>query len=243
MTAETGAGRFHKFPLNFSVAFLALDFRMRTIQFEPCGRMIEVPCLPGPRRVTRITFLPESAFVFVILVMASMAGQRSILERRGEMALLALDSSVTARQSKARFVVIVLDAGPSAFKVTRFTFFTQLAFVLVILLVTGHAGLLQFRLAIKRPLVDGMAIVTLGVTMLALERVFRVLVVVEDREGPPLRRVAGGALDPITSLVTLCVVLFAVAGITVGFNFYFSVRATDATGMAAVAFGILMLFP
>lgn len=62
--------------------------------------VIEIPCLPGPRVVTILATRPEAKSVLVVFAMAADAGGLGILERRGQVAFLAVDFSVRAEQRK-----------------------------------------------------------------------------------------------------------------------------------------------
>lgn len=113
---------------------------------------------------------------------------------------------------------------PAFLVVTAFAFVAQLAFVLVILLVTGDALGRQFRF-IDRPSINGMAGIALGLGVFVLQEVFRLAIMVKGAGLPIFRRMASFALRAIAPLVAFVIVLLAVAGDTLQIKFQLGVRA------------------
>jgi hypothetical protein len=102
-----------------------------------------------------------------------------------------------AEQGEAGFVMIEARFLPVALDVAIATLLAQRVLVLVVFLVTGHAGGLQ-PVAIQIP---GMAVAAPGLPVLAAQQVFRVLVVIEQNDIPALGVVAGLAFLAETALV------------------------------------------
>lgn len=68
--------------------------------------MIEGDGLPIALRVAGLTFLSVRPFVLVVLLVAGIAGHRSVFEGRGQMAFLAVHLGMLSHQGEARLVMV-----------------------------------------------------------------------------------------------------------------------------------------
>jgi hypothetical protein len=91
--------------------------------------------------------------------------------------------------------------------------FATMAFILIILLVTGNTFGWQLDL-IDQPLFRQMTSIALGLPVLPSKRIVGVVIMIEVDLLPPLIVVAGLTLGTVTPLVTLFLVDFLMATIT-----------------------------
>lgn len=113
----------------------------------------------------------------------------------------------------------------------------------VVLLVAGNTGHIQFGF-IKQPLRRQMAIVAAYITVLALEQVFRTLVVIEDALLPILVGMASFAFVAIAALVSflLLLIILLVAGNALHFQLQLGgIGPRNSPLVASVALRLLML--
>lgn len=113
--------------------------------------------------------------MLVILFVTGNAIHGRTPENRAFVTGLALDVVVFSKQWKTGPAMVESSLIPVAFDVAIVAFLAQRAFVLVILLVAGHARGLEL-VSIQAP---GMATVTAGLSMFAPQHIFRVSVVIE----------------------------------------------------------------
>src|SRR5664279_366572 len=160
--------------------------------------VIVAPALPAVRVVTKRTVQAQAAFMMLV-AMASVAIQRRALELQRAMALLASHDSVAADQRKSGDIVIEgRDFAPIGLAVTLLAAISQLALVLVILLVTRHTGRRQL-VAID---IAGMAEIALDLHMRCSQRIF-CLVMIEMNRFPLVLVVAAFALGTVPSGVNV----------------------------------------
>lgn len=74
MAGDTCPTRLARSGFCLLVALLALDLAMPTIKQEAGRRMIEIPGFPGTGSVADLAFLAVAALMFVILLVAPVAG-------------------------------------------------------------------------------------------------------------------------------------------------------------------------
>jgi len=102
------------------VAVVAGHFGVPPIQHKARGSMIEIPGFPGAGVMASLALDAEAALVFVVFLMAGIAGRRRIMECRGLMTLFALRFGVAPGQREARLVVIVRGILPALLVVATF---------------------------------------------------------------------------------------------------------------------------
>ena len=170
--------------------------------------MIEAPGFPRQGVVAGFAARSQRVFVLIVFLVAGDAGNARVLEGGRQVAFLALDLGMHAEQREAGQAVIDLAGFPVTLVVTGFAFFTFLALVLVVFLVTGDAGRWQLVLE-QRTGVTGFA---LGFGMFAAQGVFSIPVVVERSSLPAFLDVTGFAFVAESPLVALLVVVGAMTG-------------------------------
>src|SRR5579863_6560065 len=149
---------------------------MRTRQWIFClGVVVEAPLLPTNGIVAKPAIRTQSTFVMPVAV-TSGAIQRRILELRRSMTPFTRHGGVLSNQRETRQVVIKGSRSPPrCFGMALLAFGAELSFMPVVLAVAGDAGGHEL-VAIE---VACMAIVAFDRRMRALQRVLRVLVVIE----------------------------------------------------------------
>ena len=160
----------------FGVTVVACDRRMLPGQREACVLpVIEAPEHPAIWIVATFARFAEAALV-VDVVVARVAGARHILKRLALMASLARHRGVKPNQGKTREVVVEGDfLAPSRFIVARLALCAELAFVRIVLLVTGGTtGRELVSVDIAR-----VAAIAQDLPVLAAKREFRFRVVIE----------------------------------------------------------------
>ena len=166
------------------VALVAADAFMATGQLEVGATVVvEIPDLPVTCVMAGFALRAELEFVYVLLQVARDAGGIGILESRGQVALLAFHLVMLAQQRELGFVVV--EPGglfPRLGVVAILAALTLLAFVLVVLLVTGITRGLQL-LFVQLALVAGVAFHAL---VLVQQRELGVFVMVEFARGLPV---------------------------------------------------------
>lgn len=186
------------------------------------------------------TFLPEGCFVFVILFMTTNTGKRRILECRRQVTLLAFDLYVATCQGKTGLVVIEGCVFPFFLVVTAFALVTELAFMLVVLLVAGDARILQLAF-VDIAFLWQMAGITLGLSVLCLEGILGFLVVVKDAGLPVFSGVTTSTFIAIATLVAFFLVILAVTGYTLHLQLKFlGLWTADPPFVTGFALGILV---
>ena len=172
--------------------------------------VIEQPYTPAIGVMALLAGDTEASLVDIVFFMASVAGNVRVLESRREMAFLARNDRMQADKRKLGQVVHEGHfAFPSLLAVALFATLAFLSFVGVGLLMAGDA--LRFQLfRIERIFVARLALDRL---VSAAQRIFRILVVVENGLFPIRRGVATLALFAKAPLVR---VVLAVAGVTAG---------------------------
>jgi hypothetical protein len=159
--------------------------------------VIITPALPAIRVVTKRAVGSQPAFMMPVAV-TGVAIQRRPLELLGAMAFLARHDGMASNQRKPGDIVIKGRFAPADLSVTLFAANAKLAFVSIILLMTGRAAGAQ-SVAIEIP---GMASIALDLRMRALKWKFR-LVMVEMDCLPLVLIVAGFALGAVSSGVNI----------------------------------------
>lgn len=167
--------------------------------------------------MTAVAFLTIAAavtFVIVLLFMATQTGHiqfqlaRFITTDPAPMAVVALGLFVLITQRKLGGVVVKIAQLPATLVVAGFAFVAQITpmpFFVIVFFVASNAlaGPLGF---VEVAFVGLMAGTALDLAVLALERVVRVLIVVEDRFFPGLVVVAAFTFAAVTALVAFVVV-------------------------------------
>src|SRR5450756_150592 len=176
------------------VAGLAIEVAVRPRQRIARLRVVIVaPALPAVRVVAERAVQPQTALMMLVAV-AGVAFQRRALELQRAMALLAGNDRVASYQRKPGNVVIECRClAPTGLVVTLLASGSELALVLVVLLVTRQAGGRQLFVID----ISGMAEVALDRHMRGPQRVFR-LVVIEANRLPLVLVVATLALGAVT---------------------------------------------
>lgn len=182
---------------------------MGTGQREPrLGCVIEAPTGPAVRIVALGAGGAEPSLMVSVLV-AGGTGLRCVLELGGAMALLAGDGLVQADEGKARDVMIEHDLlAPASVLVAFLAGRSELSLMRVVLLVAGSARRCEF-VAIE---VAGMTGTAFGGRVLAVEREFGGLVMVERNRRPLRGGVAGFAFGPKPARMLVLDGVAAVAG-------------------------------
>jgi hypothetical protein len=181
-----------------NVAGLAIEAAMGSRQrVARLCIVIKTPALPAIWIVTKRTIRPQPTFMVPVTV-AGVAIQRRSLELQGAMAFLARHDGMASDQRKSGDIVIKGRSTPADLSVTLFAANAQLAFVSIILLVTGHAAGREL-VAIKIP---GVARIALDLCMRAFQWKFRP-VMIEMNRFPLVLIVAGFALGAISSRVNI----------------------------------------
>jgi len=108
--------------------------------------VVKRPVAPASCVVALLTLCAQAPLVFVVLFVTGVAFNRSILECRLRMAILALDLDVLAQQRERDETMIETGACPPGLVVTLLALIALLAFVHVICSMTGDAPGLQFLL-------------------------------------------------------------------------------------------------
>jgi hypothetical protein len=135
------------------------------------------------------------ATLMMLVAMACDAIQRRAFVSQRPMALFARHNSVPSDQGKSCNVVIKgRHAAPTGLIVTAFTAGTQLAFVTVVLAVTGYAGRCKL-VAIE---IAGVTRIAFDFRVRASQRIFRRLVMVEADRAPLVLIMTGFALCAIS---------------------------------------------
>lgn len=202
--------------------------------------MIEIPRPPSAGVMACLTFLTEGSFMLVVFFMATNTGEWRILKCRRHVTLLAFNLGMTSSQSKAGLVVIKRRIFPLSLVVATLALVTELALMLVVLLVASYASILQFAL-VYIAFLRQMAGIALGLPMLGLERILGFPVVIKDAGFPVLGRVTGATFIAITALVAFLVIILAMTGNTLHVHLQFpGIGTTDTAFMAGLALGILV---
>ena len=188
--------------------------------------VIEIPRLPGSRVVTILAARSEAKSVFVVFAMAADAGCLGILERRGQMAFLAVDLGVCAEQRKPGQTMVEQRPLPRALVVAAVALLPFLPLVFVVLQMASDTR----RGQLVAEQVPGMAAVTAHRDMLAAQRIPGLAIVVERRRLPHRFDVARRAL---LAVATLMRVVLTVARDANGGRFFLEQK----TGVAPLAFG------
>ena len=154
----------------------------------------------------------------VLLVAAQAVGLELVLVQIAGVAALALDLGVFAAQRILRVAVVIEGRGlPAALVMAVLAFraeLTLMALLVVILLVAAVTVGLEFLLIQAA----GVTTTAFRLGMLAAQRVFRIAVVIEDGAGPVHFGVTALAFRAEQTLVTLLVIVLAVAGDAGGFE-------------------------
>ena len=184
------------------MAGLAIEIAMGSGErVSRLGVVIVAPTLPAVRIVTEPTAGPQAAFMMLVAV-AGVAIERRALELQRAMAFLAGYNGMAPDQRKPGDVMIERRCFPPAgLSVTLLAATSKLALVLVVLLVTGHAGRCQL-VAIEIP---GVTEIAFDLRMRGSQRVFR-LVMIEMKRFPPVLVVttlALGAVAPGVNVLNL----------------------------------------
>lgn len=227
LTVQARVARVIQGSLGRQVTGVALDLLMARAQ-----RVIGVPIVverdvaPCFGRMTGFTPVTISTFVATLAVILDMTGNAASFEF--ELACLvagyatnvtcfALDAAVFVAQREVRLVMVEVGAFPSALVVARCALFAQFAvmpFLLVILLVACDALLRNLRV-IQLAKLRHMAAVATDLTMPGLQCIVRVGIVVEPDLFPTAINVASCALCAIATFVSLVLIVFPVASVTV----------------------------
>ena len=181
------------------VAGLAIEVAVRPGQRVARLRVVVIaPALPTIRVVTKRTVRPQANFMMPVAV-AGVAIQRRALELKRTMAFLAGHDGVASDQRKSGDIVIEgCCSTPVGLAVALLATISKLAFVLVILLMTGHAGRCQL-VVIEIP---GMAEIALDLRMRGSQWIFR-LVMIEMNRFPLVLVVAAFAFGAVPSGVNI----------------------------------------
>ena len=135
----------------------------------------------------------------MLVAVAGVAIQRRALELQRAMAFLARHDGVTSDQRKSGDIMIERRrSAPAGLAVTLLAAISKLALVLVVLLVTGHAGRCQL-VAIEIP---GVTEIALDLRVRGSQRIFR-LVMIEMNRFPLVLVVAAFALGAVASGVNV----------------------------------------
>ena len=113
------------------------------------------------------------------------------------MAFLAFSQDVSSGQREFRYPVIELDFAPRLLMVAGFAFLPLLAFMLVVFLMASEA--IGFQLVLVQ--IAFVASNTLGIFVFSEQRIFGLLVMVEDDFLPALFVVAGFTFGTEVALV------------------------------------------
>ena len=195
------------------VAFFALHLGVFAEQREACQTVVEARHLPVFLVVAGLALLALLALVLVVLLVAVKAiGAQLFLVHKATVAGCALGGDVLAAQRVFGHAVVIENGFlPVLLDVAGFALVAELALVasfVVILAMARHAEGRGFFLVQDA----GMTRRALGRAVFALEGVLGVAVVVEAQRLPVAVGVTGLALVAELALVTLFVVILAVAG-------------------------------
>ena len=181
------------------MAGLTIEIAMGSGERVPRLRIVIVaPTLPAIRVVAEPTVRPQAAFMMLVAV-AGVAIQRRALELQRTMTFLAGNDGMAADQRKPRDVMIEgRRFSPAGLSVTLVAAVSELALVLVVLLVTGQAGRCEL-VAIEIP---GMTEIAFDLRMRVSQRVFR-LAMIEMNRFPLALVVAAFAFDAVASAVNV----------------------------------------
>ena len=164
VTVDASAGQTDFSVRRLLVAGKTIETLVAAVQLEMGAPVVvEVPRLPVARVVAGSAVGAESLLVLVVRLVAGVAVGLGVLERRCEVALLALDFGVLAEQRKARQAVVEARFLPALLVVAGLAFLAFLAFVLVVLEMTGDA----FGFELVAVQVAGVAGLALGLGVLA----------------------------------------------------------------------------
>ena len=181
------------------MAGLAIEVAVRPGQRVARLRVVIIaPALPTIRVVTKRTVRPQATFMMLVAV-AGVAIQRRALELKRTMAFLARNDGVASNQRKSGDIVVEGRCStPVGLAVALLAAISKLAFVLVILLMTGQAGRCQL-VVIE---IAGMAEIALDLRMRGPQWIFR-LVVIEMNCFPLVLVVAAFAFSAVPSGVNI----------------------------------------
>ena len=215
------------------VAFLAFHLDMDTGQNETSLGMIKRRILPLCFLVAGFTLRTQLVLMNIVLAVTRNAGCLQLLSIKrllGNMAFLArsLLVFISKRVTGIPFVVKVYRL-PAFLAMAGFALvaeFTLMAFFLIILAVAGDTSLLHLEFGLGSGYAALVASVTLGVTMLTLERILGILVMVEAGIFPALFIVAAFALLAQAARVAFLLVILAVASHAIRRQFLFAVQPT-----------------
>ena len=125
------------------LAMTAIAIQTFMSAFQPetgAGGVIEIPQAPAARVVAAFALRPQTALVHVILFMTCQAFCFDVLELGRGVAFLAFHGHVLAQQRKVGAAMIEGGLFPVLRAMALLAFFALLAFVHVVLLVTGNTG-------------------------------------------------------------------------------------------------------
>jgi len=241
MTAATGQGRTELFFYRPIMAGQASGLAVGAIELEPGAQVvIEVPGFPGTGVVAAVALRTKALLVHILFVMTAVTGHGGVAEGRSGVALGARRRDMCAGQRESRPGVIVGCVAPVSFVMTAFAPVAQLGLVPVILLVTDDATGFQFEL-VNRPELRPMAIVALGLQMLAAQQILGVAIMIEAAGRPPFLAMTGSAGLAVAPLVPLSAVILAMADNAGRFQLEPGFRAGHPAQMAGFAFRRLVL--
>lgn len=178
------------------VAFGTCDLQMFSEQLKlRLLRVIEIDFFPTVCNVTGVALLPELPLVIVVFHMAVGTSGRRVRKQPGCVTFCAFHGRVLAQQGELGLLMVEFsDLLPSPFDVAPLAGVAKLAFMRIVLLVTGGtaAGNLISLIHMASRAAHG--------NVLADERIFRFRVIEPDSL-PGLRGMTAGALGPQSALV------------------------------------------
>lgn len=129
------------------MAGVTISFSVGAIEPEACLAVVEVPRLPGTGAMACLALDTKHPFVYILLLVTTVAVPGRLPKRRSQVAFLAFDPTVAAGQRETGTVVIKLVDLPAALLMAGVATLAQLALVTLLVIILPMA-----RIAVGRQL-------------------------------------------------------------------------------------------